>query len=152
LVAVAQQPEGEAVVPEGQEELLSQMLGKGQTLAGCKLKAGQIEYSTMKATYECPSGDVVFELTHPSKAPGSAKKTDRFALVLQGGTPPDGLVQALMTSIHSRESSFEWKWLAAPPGQRSSGKIALAVAALAAIALLGWFVRSRSSSRPTDSR
>jgi len=89
-----------AVVPAGQEELLAQMLGKGETLPGdCKLSAGQVEYKTVKATYACSSGNVVFELSHPSQAAGDAERTDRFALTLQSGSPPDGFVPALVSRI-----------------------------------------------------
>jgi hypothetical protein len=144
----------EAVVPAGQEELLAQMLGKGETLPGdCKLSEGKVDYKTVKATYACSSGDVVFELSHPSQAARDAVRTDRFALTLESGSPPDGLLPALVSHIRSREASFEWKLLEAPPpGAHGSNGILFVVAGLLAIALLGWIVRSRSSARRSGSR
>jgi hypothetical protein len=135
-------------VPAGQEELLSQMLGKGEALPGdCKLGEGQVDYKTVKATYTCSSGSVVFELSHPSQAPSDAMRTDRFALTLRSGSPPDGLAQALLERIRARESSFEWKMLEVAPGGAGSSRTLLVVAGLVVVALLGWVVRSRSSRR-----
>jgi hypothetical protein len=146
-------PNDEAVVPAGQEELLAEMLGRGATLPdGCKLSEGKIEYTTVKATYACPNGNVVFELSHPSRAGGEATRTDRFALTLKSGSPPEGLVPDLVSRIRSREAAFEWKWAGAASSARWPSNTALAGGVLLAIALLGWIVRSRSSARRVDSR
>jgi hypothetical protein len=150
LVAFADQaePGGEAVVPEGRDELLGEMLGKGATLPdGCKLNEGRVEYTTVKATYGCPTGEVVYELSHPSRAGGGAARTDRFALTLQSGSPPAGLEPALIALIRSREAAFEWKWIGPPADARGSTTLWLAAATLTAVAILGWIFRSRTSAR-----
>jgi hypothetical protein len=152
--ALAQQAEGdaEAVVPSGQEELLGQMLGKGATLPdGCKLTEGHVEHVTVKATYACPEGEVVFEVCHPSRAGAGATRTDRFAITLRSGSPPASLEPALVSLIRAREAAFEWKWVGRPRGGSSSRTGLLAAVALLAIAVLGWVLRSRSSARGGNS-
>jgi hypothetical protein len=142
----------DAVVPPGQEDLLAEMLGKGATLPeGCKLTDGRVEHSTVEATYSCPAGEVVFELSHPSRAGGAATRTDRFGLTLRSGSPPQGLAPALAARIRSKEAAFEWKWIGQPRAA-SRSRLLLATAGLLAIAALGFVLRRRSSARRADSR
>jgi hypothetical protein len=154
MAAAVAQPapgDGDAVVPAGQEELLADMLGKGATLpGGCQLADGRVEYATVTAKYTCPNGEVVFELSHPSRAGGGAMETDRFALTPKSGSPPPELAPELVARIRAREAGFEWKWLGGPPKARSRA-LPFAVAGLLAIAVLGWVLRSRSSARRADS-
>jgi hypothetical protein len=101
---------GTPVIPAGQEELLLSMLGRGASLPdGCALADGRVEYRTVKATYACPLGEVVVELSHPVGAPETATRTDRFAVIIDSGSPPESLVDALATSVRAQESAFEWR-------------------------------------------
>jgi len=139
---------GDAVIPPGQEDLLAGMLGRGGTLpAGCALEAAEADHALVKATYTCPTGPVVFELQHPSKAPEGAARTERFAITLVSGSPPSELQNAVQSLIRSRETDFKWKFLepASPPSSRPP--IGLVAAALLGIAALGWVVRRRMSAR-----
>src|ERR1035437_10080411 len=116
LAAPALAADGPAVspnpmIPPGEEELLAQMLGRGVTLAGCNLTSAAVEHTIVKATYACPEGEAVFELTHPSTAPATAIQTAQFAITLQSGSPPRSLTDALVSLIRSREDAFEWEWL-----------------------------------------
>jgi hypothetical protein len=146
------------VIPAGQEELLADMLGRGAEFPdGCRLINGQVEYRVVKARYQCPAGEVIFELAHPSRAAATAPRTDRFAITLQSGSPPDSLVPALASRIRSKEAGFEWQ-LIVPSAEHSSGEghgpsgesvpwVPLAIAGLLAIATLGWVVRKRGAGK-----
>jgi hypothetical protein len=104
----------EPVVPPGQEELLSAMLGRGAALPdGCKFAGGDADGPIIRATYTCPTGEVVFEVVHPSNAAEAATQTERFAIAVQSGSPPTELADTLASLIHSREADFEWVWLTA---------------------------------------
>ena len=99
----------ESFIPAGQEELVGAMLGNGVALPGdCKLASGNLEKTIIKATYACPSGDVVVELTHPVAAPASAARTEKFALRVERGTAPADLQSVLLSRIRERESQFNW--------------------------------------------
>ena len=85
------------------------MLGSDVALPGdCRLVSGNLEKTTIKATYACPSGDVVVELTHPDAAPTNATSTEKFALRVDRGTPPADLQSVLLSRIRERESQFHW--------------------------------------------
>ena len=136
------------VIPPGQEELLTEMLGKGATLPGsCKFAGGSVEGSIVQSTYACPAGEVVFELHHPSRAPAGATRTAQFALTLKSGSPPDGLQAALVALIRAREGSFRWKWLNASPWQSSRLVIPLAAAGFLALVVLGLVLRRRGRAK-----
>lgn len=140
----------EAVIPAGQEELLVEMLGRGVTLAECKLTSGEVDHAIIKATYACPEGEVVFELRHPDKAPANATRTARFAITLLSGSPPAGLADALTSRIRSRETAFEWKLLESGPERSSPAPLLLAAAGILGLAVLGWALRRRRSAQPTQ--
>ena len=84
---LAAQPEGgntppptelQHVIPPGQEPLLADLLGSGQTLpGGCKFADGQIQQSTIIATYDCDGGQVVIDVVHPEEAPSGALRVRR---------------------------------------------------------------------------
>lgn len=139
----------EAVIPPGKEELLGEMLGLGATFPGdCKFATGEADGPAIRVTYTCPTGEVVFQLVHPSRAALTATKTDRFAVTLQSGSPPDGLAAALVSRIRSREGAFEWMWVGKGRRSRSSGPTTLlAAAGLLGIVALGWLVRRRLAAR-----
>ena len=136
------------VVPEGQEELLSQMFAMGETLPGdCRFDAGQAKGATISATYRCANGEVVFELHHPSDAATAVARTERFAIMLRGGSPPPGLVDALAARVRSRESSFEWKNIGAPVQQTHTTLISVAAVVLLGVAVLSWVFRRKMAAR-----
>lgn len=140
---------GEAVIPSGQDELLAQMLGQGATLPGaCKFAGGSVEHTIVRATYTCPQGEVVFELRHPGTAPSGATRTERFAITLQSGSPPNGLADALVTLVRARETAFEWKWLASP-AQRLPLSVILALVAGGLLTIVA-FRLAVSRQQPTE--
>ncbi len=133
-----------AVIPPGQEDLLAEMLGRGATLPGqCEFDGGQADGPTLHATYKCATGEVVFELRHPGKAPANAIETKQFAITLQSGQPPDGLADALATLIRSHEATFEWKWVGPKPKPFSPVVVVLTAAGLIACVVLGWVLYRR---------
>jgi hypothetical protein len=140
--------EPHAVVPPGQEELLADMLGRGATLAqGCTFAAGQADGRVIHATYACPSGHVVFVLHHPGQSPSALAETERFAITLQSGTPPNGLVDDLTSRIRSRERPFEWLWIGERSPRSSPGMVLLFAAGLIGLVALVWVRRARKSAR-----
>jgi len=139
---------GEPAIPPGQEALLATMLGKGAALPEeCKLTAGDVQHTIVKATYQCAGGEVVFELIHPSQASASAAHTERFALRVLSGSPPAALREALTALIRAGESTFVWQMPAPGAGRRQPpvglAAAALAGAALAGVAVLAWLWRRR---------
>src|SRR5712691_618151 len=77
------------VILPGQEDVLAAMLGSGVTLPdGCTFADGQVERAVVRATYRCPSGDVVIELSHRDVPDPRAIRTERFALSVVAGSPP----------------------------------------------------------------
>ncbi|HSP99541.1 MAG TPA: hypothetical protein VL049_20150 [Candidatus Dormibacteraeota bacterium] len=100
----------EAVIPPGHEELLLAMLGHGAALPdGCTFSDGKVLRTVVRATHTCPLGDVVIELLHPEHAPEAATETERFALIVDSGSPPDSLLDAVAAKVRARESGFEWQ-------------------------------------------
>lgn len=92
---------------------MAAMFGRGAMLPdGCAFAGGQADGAVIRAAYSCPSGEVVFALGHPSTAAAGSLQTERFAITLERGAPPDGLVAALLWLVRSREASFEWTSLA----------------------------------------
>jgi hypothetical protein len=137
------------VIPPGQEPLLADLLGSGQALpGGCKFADGQIDRSAIVATYDCGGGQVVFEVRHPDEAPSSAVRSERFALAIRSGTPPQGLTDAILARVRAREKEFEWKHIGAPGGSGLARVLPIAGAALLALALLVWLVRRGRATRP----
>jgi len=105
------EPEGrqEAVVPPGQDDLLATMAGRGLLLPDyCRFTGGGADGPLVRVAYACPAGEVVYDLVHPSVAPEGAAETDRFALTLRSGNPPETLTRALLLLIRSNESRFRW--------------------------------------------
>jgi hypothetical protein len=133
----------EAIIPPGQEELLSEMLGRGATLPGeCTFRGGQADPRAIRASYTCAGGEVIVELRHPDAAPADAVRTARFAIMERGGSPPPALIEALAQRIRSRETAFEWTRL----HRRSALDTALLITVIAipaAAGLLGGAVVGR---------
>lgn len=149
LATVAEAATAPVIAP-GQEEMLAAMVGKGAQLPGdCKLTGGEVAYDTVKATYACPGGEVVLELTHPTKAGSGATRTERFALQVRSGSPPPGLPAAIETLIRAREGTFEWTMLEVKPEASSTTWASGAGATLVAVTILGWLVWRRRAAAAT---
>lgn len=102
------------VVPPGQEELISEMVGRGVVFpGGCRLVDGQVDYVFVRARYECADGDLVVELHRPGEDLAEIARTGRFSVVIRSGEPPAGFVEALAARVESREDEFAWKRIAA---------------------------------------
>jgi hypothetical protein len=130
------------VVPPGQEDLLAQMLGDGATLPGqCKFTDGQVTGPVVRSTYACADGEVVIELHHPDDAPATEPHTAQFAVIVHSGSPPAGLVDAIVSLIRAHESSFHWLDLR-PHSGLAVPVAPIAVAFIALVALI-WAARRR---------
>lgn len=108
-MAEGNEPPPALVVSPGQEALISTMLGHGTALPdGCKFTGGSVDGGTILSTYNCPSGKVVFQLTHPNNAENAATETEDFAITVQSGAPPVELTDVLASMIRSHETDFAW--------------------------------------------
>lgn len=113
-IAAASEPLAydEPVVPPGQDELISTMLGRGAELPdGCKFAGGLSDGPLITGNYVCPSGHVAYRIVHPDNASDSAAQTERFAIMIERGAPPATLTDALARLFRGREADFEWLWL-----------------------------------------
>ena len=142
----------ESFIPPGQEALVGAMLGSDATLPGdCKLLTGNLQKTTVEATYACSTGEVVVQLANPANAPANATRTDKFAIWVARGTAPADLQSTLVSRIRERESQFRWityspDGTATPQRQERpmlSGVLVLGLLALAALLL--W--RRRTATR-----
>lgn len=98
-----------AVVPAGKEDLLADMLGRGAALPdGCKFTAGHVEQAVVSGTYDCAGGTVVVELRQLNSAGTAARQTAKFDLVVQRGTAPGALLDALQSRVRAGEAGFDW--------------------------------------------
>ena len=86
------------------------MLGRGMALHDCTLISGGVEYTTIKATYDCPGGEVTLQLDHPRNATATSTQTGQFAITVQSGSPPLGFGDALTSLIRTQEDHFQWSW------------------------------------------
>lgn len=106
---------GEPAIPPGQEEVLLDVFGKGKDFAGCRLVDGQAVFTEVVATYKCGSAEATVAAVHRDKGGRESVRTERFAITLQGGSPPPAFMNALVSHVRSREGQFEWLWLYDPP-------------------------------------
>src|SRR5438552_10068113 len=139
------------VIPPGAEPLFSDMLGSGLTLpGGCTFSNGQIERTSVLATYTCGGGQVLLQLLHPGVGLPGSVRTQRFAITVKSGAPPAGLVEAIADHIRAREAAFEWT--VAPDFDRRSPRslggrgtqttlLALVAAGAAVAILVFWALR-----------
>jgi hypothetical protein len=127
------------VIQPGAEPLFADMLGRGQTLpGGCTFANGQIQRTTVLATYTCGGGQVVLQLSHPELAPPGGVRTQRFAVTVRSGAPPAGLIDAVAERIRAREATFQWKTLVGAQTRRwpvlvAAGALVAAVVVLVAL-------------------
>ena len=97
-------------IPPGEERLIASMLGRARLVRDCKLASGGVQYTVIRATYDCPRGQVALELGHPASATDDSIQTGRFAITLLSGSPPPGFEDAVLSLIQSRETQFVWTW------------------------------------------
>ena len=139
--------QGEYVIVPGAEALLSDVLGKGQPLpGGCALTNGQIERTSVVATYTCSGAEVVLQLLHPAMARQSGVATQRFAVTVKSGEPPAGLVDNVAERIRTRESEFEWTRRDPRPSEIKRWVPRATAGAVVAV-LLFWVVRRFAARR-----
>lgn len=140
----------EPVISPEQEELLGDMLGRGATLEGCTLGNGQIEHKIVNVVYTCPGGEVAVQLVHPSQAPNGATQTERFAITVRSGTPPEAFLPALASRIRSKEVAFEWTLVGDSTGVDAPVSVSwvrLGVVSLLGIGIVWLFLRRRGASK-----
>jgi hypothetical protein len=109
------------IIPPRQEEVIAEMLGRGQPLAAsCRLASGRIEPTVIRAAYRCGTKKVVIALRHATNAAAGATRTDVFAISVASGSPPAELLPTLVSRIRAHEARFEWRWPGTPmvPGER----------------------------------
>jgi hypothetical protein len=116
VVAPMSAPAGETAagvgkaIPPGQEELLSEMLGRGARLPGnCRFAGGGVEGAIVVARYDCGGETTVIELRAADDAPPAALRTRQFAIVVRSRSAPAELPEALAVRIRAREAAFEWR-------------------------------------------
>jgi hypothetical protein len=139
------------VIPPGYEDLFAQVFGRGETLPGeCRFSGGEAAGPTVRATYACGFGEIVLALAHPSQAPKGATLTKQFAISVQSGSAPAGLVDAVAARLRAREGEIQWKWLGPPPSGSWWPAIrvisAMAAIVIVAIAFVRLIRRRRSSA------
>lgn len=133
-------------VPAGQDALLLAMLGGSNLLAGdCKLDHASSDQGKVEATYNCPSGQVVVELAHTTRALATSIRTAQFALTPVRGEAPGPLLDNLQTLIRAREAEFQWDML--PPPRRSPAIVPLAISGAIGVLVLVLVLRRRPGRR-----
>ena len=103
-------PTGEPAIPPGEEGVIAAMLGRGMMVNECTLIRGGVEYTVIKATYNCLAGEVTLELGHPRYATAASIQTGQFAITVQSGSPSAGFQDALASRVRSQEQNFAWSW------------------------------------------
>jgi hypothetical protein len=143
-------PAPHPVIKPGQEARLAEIIGRGATFpGGCVFTSGSAAGAVVRATYTCTAGTVTYELRHPDAAPPDVPRTQRFAIVVRDGQPPEGLTSALASNVAAKEAGFEWDWegVAAkappPPPDRRPLLAGVALLLAAAIAWGAWRNRRR---------
>jgi hypothetical protein len=146
--AASEADDGMAVVPPGQEDLLAAMFGSGAALPPqCRFTGGDADGAILHATYTCGQDEIVLALHYPDAVSRPTARTNQFAIVVQSGTPPPGLLDALTKSIRARENEFHWTMLQLPPKPGAAWKRLLGIGgAVAALAVAIVLLRRRRSA------
>jgi hypothetical protein len=129
-------------LPDGQEDLIASMLGKGEPLPGpCVFDGGRIDGEAIFATYACPSGAFKVELHVLRPDSTATMRTRHFALVVDAAAAPNGFAEELAARIQARESAIVLDDTV--EGWEPSWRLALlACIAIAAMCLLLMYVAS----------
>jgi hypothetical protein len=107
-----------AVLPPGQEPLLTELLGKGAALpGGCVWNGADVDHRQVTSRYACAGGEVIVELRYPTDAPPDAARTAHFALFVKQGAAPEGFLDALAACVRRHETASIWVLVSgvAPP-------------------------------------
>jgi hypothetical protein len=96
-------------VPPGQEDLVAEMLGRGQPMGGCLLTQVDMKPAAVEGTYQCEEdgGLVGVVLEYPSPGRPAAFTTQEFSVSTRD-EPPAELLAALRNRITEREA--DWRW------------------------------------------
>ena len=109
LASSASAEPGHGVAP-GQEDLVAEMLGRGESLADCRLVDVDMQPAAIAGSYRCEglADPVVVVLQHPSDQRGASFTTLHFAASTRGAVPP-----GLLATLHARitEHEAQWRWL-----------------------------------------
>src|SRR5271165_3107931 len=86
LLAPAARADVGHVVPPGQEDLVAEMLGRGEGLGGCELVQVDMHPSAIEGAYRCQEvhDGVVVVLEYPSTEPRVTFSTLKFAVSTRG--------------------------------------------------------------------
>ena len=133
----------EPMIRPGSEQLLSEILGAGVSLAGdCRFDGGGVERTSIVARYRCAGeAEHVLTLFHPATPGETSLLTERFRIVASPGFPP-ALLDAVAERVGARESEFSWD----APAQDPWWPAIFVVAAAWAVALVALFAARK---RPT---
>lgn len=128
--------EQRALLAPGQDQLLGDMLGKGELIAECRFTGGVADGGTIRATYRCSAGEVELEIVHRDAASWRATRTDRFGIRVLNGSPPQQFMGALTSRIRAREVGLRWDWVGQPREDRWWTSPLIIVGLLATMALV----------------
>jgi hypothetical protein len=118
----AQDSDGrDPAIPAGQERIMAAMLGRGTLIRDCRFVGGSVDYTVIRATYNCPREQVTLELDHLLNATADSTQTGQFAITVLSGSPPPGFQESLLSRIRSRETGFVWTWPETAPLQDDAG-------------------------------
>jgi hypothetical protein len=109
LVPAPAMAEAAHAVPPGQEELVAEMLGRGQPMGGCRLTQVDMKPASVEGAYQCQddAGTVGIVLEYPSSGKRAAFTTHEFAVSTRD-EPPAELLEGLRRRIIEREA--DWRW------------------------------------------
>lgn len=108
LIAWLAQAQAPQLIGPGQEELLSEMLGKGVALPGeCKWDGATVQETRVVSWYLCAGARIELQLRHVSEADAGLAQTSQFT-IRSAATPPAGLVEAVAQKVREREAAFVW--------------------------------------------
>jgi hypothetical protein len=101
------------VVPPGQEDLVGEMLGRGEPIGGCRLVEVEMPPTAIQGTYACDGAGapVVVFLRYPSPDDRGVFTTTKFVVSTRGEAPPE-LLEQLRRNIAQYEG--EWRWAEQP--------------------------------------
>lgn len=134
--------ERHAVFAPDQDELLGEMLGKGESIQECQFAGGVADGWTIRVTYSCPAGNVALEIVARDISSHLAMVIDHFVIRVLSGSPPDGFTSVLSSRIRARERELSWNWVGKSRGASWCTRIVIVVGLLAVAALVSAPIRS----------
>lgn len=141
------------VILPGQEELVKDMLGGGEPVAGCKLVGAAVQRTWISARFACvgTDGEVAITLAHVDETGPVVARTLRFALAAPAPARlPTGFAAAITERVREREQRFQWHVLESTtpdPARRLPDRTrrhrGAVLFAMLAIPLAGVWIRAR---------